>query len=232
LQNPSSWQEDFMRRQAIQMLCPTLVLILLTSRGFGSPQKSHEPPAGPPAQDTPAQRERALGTIESVGLDRFTMKKMDGTVATIMVDDQTRYRQQQKEIQLEDLKVGDQVSVAGHTNENKEFTARMVRRVTEEEMARRPKPGEFAAGEIVSIDKNQLKLRSNWQGDKTVTVNEQTEFIKSGQPSSLKELKVGDRVFARGKETDGQFVAARVMSGPMHSGEGPGRWGHENPEHH
>lgn len=149
---------------------------------------------------------------------------MDGTTTTVMVDDQTRYRQGQQEIQLEDLKPGDQVFVSGSTNENKEFTARMVRRATEEEMAQRPKPGEFAVGEIVAIDKNLIKLRSRWQGEKTVLVNEQTLFLQSGQPSSLKDLKVGDRIFALGKQSNGQFVATRVSSGQGQFRERRGPW--------
>jgi len=39
--------------------------------------------------------------------------------------------------------------------------------------------------------------------------------MKQGQPITLKDLKVGDRIFAVGKETDGQFVAARVFTGQM-----------------
>ena len=34
-----------------------------------------------------------MGTITSVGVDRFEIKKPDGTTQTVMVNDQTHYRQ-------------------------------------------------------------------------------------------------------------------------------------------
>jgi hypothetical protein len=169
-----------------------------------------------------------FGTVESIGIDRFRVKKMDGASTTVMVDDQTRYRQGRQDIQLEDLKAGDHVMAFGRTNENKEILARMVRRVTAQEMARMPKPGEFAWGEIVSIDKNRLTLRNRRDGEKAVTLSEQTEFIKSGRPSTLNDLKVGDHVFVLGKEAKGTFSATRVTSGQMVFREGFRREG-QNP---
>ena len=44
-------------------------------------------------------------------------------------------------------------------------------------------------------------------------VNEQTNLVKDGQPITLKDLKVGDRIFALGQETNGQFVATRIFTG-------------------
>ena len=37
-----------------------------------------------------------LGTITSVGVDRFEIKKPDGATQTVMVNDQTHYRQRRK----------------------------------------------------------------------------------------------------------------------------------------
>jgi hypothetical protein len=44
--------------------------------------------------------------------------------------------------------------------------------------------------------------------------------MKDGQPIALKDLKVGDRIFALGKETQGQFLATLVFTGQF---QGPGR---------
>src|SRR3989442_15736732 len=96
----------------------------------------------------------------------------------------------------------------------------MVRRVTDEEI--QAFSGERAFGEIISIDGNQIKLRNPRQGEKTVVVNDQTVFMKDGQPITLTDLKAGDRVLAMGKETGGQFVADRVMTGQVRRGGGPG----------
>ena len=195
-----------------------LILIALTSCTYAvqkedtkaPPEKTQGEFAGPPV----------FGNITTVGVDRFEIKKMDGSTQTVMVDEHTRYRQGQQDIQLEDLKPGDQVFVRGQANSNKEFVAEAVRRVTADEMQRFQNAGERVFGAIVSIDKNQLKVSNPRQGERTVLVNDQTQFMKDGQPIALKDLKVGDRIFALGKETQGQFLATRVVTGQF---RGPGQ---------
>jgi Domain of unknown function (DUF5666) len=224
-----------MRKNILSAFVTTLVLsgCLLAAAGQNQP-------AGPkaegqePRREGPAQgHDRVFGTIASVGVDRLEIKRMDGGTQTVMVNDQTQYREgrrdAQKNLQLEDLKPGDHVFVRGRTSDNKEFVALMVHRVSDEQMQRFS--GERAFGEITSIDGNQIKVR-NRQGEKTIAVNDQTVFMKDGQPITLKDLKAGDRVFAMGKETDGQFVAERVMTGQFRRGGGPGAYHHEGPEDH
>ena len=188
-------------------------LILLTIAGIAHAQQKDTTQT--PPQNTPRQfaGPPVSGTITSVGVDRFEIKKTDGSAQTVMVDEHTRYRQGQQDIQLEDLKPGDQVFVRGQANPNKEFVAETVRRTTAEEMQRFQSGGERVFGAIVAIDKNQLKVSNPRQGEKIVVVNDQTQFLKDGQPITFKDLKVGDRIFALGNETQGQFLATRVMTG-------------------
>jgi hypothetical protein len=198
-----------MRKQFVLAL--GLILITIASCAFAQqkdeaktpPQNAPRESAGPPAG----------GTVTSVGVDRFEIKKMDGSSQTVMVNEHTRYRQGQQDIQLEDLKPGDQVFIRGQANSNNEFVAESVRRVTQDEIQRFQNAGERVFGAIVSIDKNQLKVSNPRQGERIVLVNDQTQFVKDGQPIALKDLKVGDRIFAQGKETQGQFLATRVMTG-------------------
>jgi hypothetical protein len=201
------------------MLRPMLVLADVWK--LAAAQQAQEPPNPPVGREMPGPGEHTGGAIVSVGVDRFTIKKADGTEQTVLVNTQTHFRQgRQQELQLEDLKPGDQIMVAGSANTNKEFVARMVRRVTQEELAQMPKPGEAVFGEIISINKDQLKVRNRMEGERVVVVNEQTTFMKEGQPITLKDLKVGDRIFARGKETNGQFVATQVVTGQSQRGGG------------
>ncbi|MGO9206951.1 MAG: DUF5666 domain-containing protein, partial [Candidatus Limnocylindrales bacterium] len=195
-----------------------------------------------------------MGTITSVGVDRFEIKKPDGTTQTVMVNGQTHFRQRQEgqpqpqELQLEDLKVGDHVFVRGTPNADKQMVAVGVNRVTEEQFQRfqsgggpgggpggaggfggggmgpgggGPMAGNRAGGDILSIDGNQIKVRGR-QGERTIVVNDQTTFSKEGQTITLKDLKVGDRIFAMGKDANGQFVATEVRSG--RPGQGRGNW--------
>jgi uncharacterized protein DUF5666 len=187
---------------------------------------AQEKPPQPGSQPAPREtgEERAFGTIASVGIDRFELKKMDGSAQTVLVDDQTHYRHGQQDIQLEDLKPGDRVAVRGRTSPQKEFVATVVRRMTEEEIGRFQNAGERVFGEIVSIDGNQLKVRNPRQGERIVLVNEQTVLRKQGDPITLKDLKVGDRIFALGKESDGKLTATRIFTGQFRrAGEGKGR---------
>jgi hypothetical protein len=206
-----------------------------------------------------------LGTITSVGVDRFEIKKPDGTTQTVMVNDQTRYRQrvegqqQPQELALEDLKVGDHVIVRGTPNADKQVVAMGVNCVTAEQFERFQSGGgpggggpgggqggpgggrggfgggggmgpggggPGVRGEIVSITGNQIKVQGR-QGERTIVVNDQTTFTKQGQTITLKDLKVGDRIFATGKEANGQFVATEVRSG--RPGGGGGRGGAQSP---
>jgi len=179
----------------------------------------------PGSQEQAQGYNRVFGTIASVGVDRLEIKKMDGTAQTVMVNDQTQYqegrRDAPKDLHLEDLKPGDRVFVRGRANDNKELVALIVHRVTGEGRLIAA-GGERTFGEITSIDGNQIKLRNPRQGEKTVVVNDQTVFVKDGQPITLKDLKAGDRVLAMGKETGGQFVADRVMTGQVRRGGDPG----------
>jgi len=205
-----------MRRQVVLVL--GLIFITITCIAHAQqkeetqtpPQNAPRQSAGPPLG----------GTITSVGVDRFEIKKMDGSTQTVMVDEHTRYRQGQQDIQLEDLKPGDRVFIRGQANSNKEFVAENVRRITAEEVQRYQNAGERVFGAIVSIDKNQFKVSNPRQGERIVVVNDQTQFMKDGQPIALKDLKVGDRIFAVGNETQGQFLATRVMTGQF---RGPGQ---------
>ncbi|HKS97623.1 MAG TPA: DUF5666 domain-containing protein [Terriglobia bacterium] len=164
---------------------------------------------------------RLFGTVTSVGVDRFEVKREDGTTQTVTVSDQTRYREDQKDIHLEDLKPGDRVMVMGQSADNNQIAAGMVRRVTEEDMQRfQQMQAHRAFGQITAIEGNQLKIQNPRQGERTIVVNDQTTFTKDGQSITLKDLKVGDRIFASGDETNGQFVATRVASGRFRRGPG------------
>src|SRR5271157_4362607 len=145
-----------------------LTLIALTSCAYAVQKDETKTPP----QNTPRgfAGPGVFGTIASVGVDRFEIKKADGSTQTVMVDDHTHYRQGQQDIQLEDLKPGDRVFVRGQTNSNKEFVAEAVRRVTDEEIQRFQNAGDRVFGQIVSIDKSQLKVNNPRQGDRIVLV--------------------------------------------------------------
>jgi uncharacterized protein DUF5666 len=216
------------RHLVYPVLAAGLVLAFSAASGLLAQEdssKAQNPPAAPsqgqPGRPAGERGPRLFGTIASVGVDRFEVKREDGSTQTVTVSDQTRYREDQKDIKLEDLKAGDRVMVMGQSAENNQIAAGMVRRVTEEDMQRfQQMQAHRAFGQITAIEGNQLKIQNPRQGERTIVVNEQTTFTKDGQSITLKDLKVGDRIFASGDETNGQFVATRVASGQFRRGEG------------
>lgn len=215
-----------MRKRVFLSLTFCLGLVACGSFTFAAAQNDQPPQERGPGRRALAPGEMVMGTLVSVGIDRIEVKKQDGSSQVVMVNEQTKYREGQRDIQMEDLKPGDHVFVRGRTNDDKEFLALNVRRMTDEEMQRFQGGGERTGGQITAIDGNQLKIENPRLGDKVVTVNDQTTFMKNGQPITLKDLKVGDRVFVIGKDQDGKFVAVRVMTGQFRRGgmsrRGPG----------
>ena len=222
--------------KTITLFALVLGLIPQAQLAFSQSQDSaQQPQSSQPAPDQQGPGSRRMrgmgmqggphtgGTVTSVGVDQFQIKTMTGDTVTVHVSDKTQYTEGQNKIGLEDLKVGDHVMVLGQDNGSNSFTADMVRRPTAGQMARMQNMGDRAFGQIVSINGNQIKVRGR-QGDKTINLTDQTTFMKDGQPSTLKDLKVGDRIFASGKEENGQFTADRIMSGQFRRG-GMGRRG-------
>jgi hypothetical protein len=208
-----------------------ILMILLIAAPLAAQSGGQE--GGPPPPQMrqggmPSTRgEPAGGTIVSVGVDRFEIKNMRSENQTVMVGDQTRIvegqRDNQKQLGLEDLKPGDHVMVMGKPDENKNFVASFVRRLTPEEVARFQNAGDRAFGEIVSIQGNELKIRSRFRGEQIVVVNDQTSIVKDGRAIQLSDLKVGDRILAMGKEADGKLTAGRITTGRMRRSRGPMR---------
>lgn len=170
-----------------------------------------------------------MGTITSVGVRQFEIKKQDGTQETILLNDKTRLMEARQAIQLEDLKTGDHVLVRGRLNNQKQYEAVMVRRVTEQEMQRFQNMGDRAFGQITSIKGNEIKVNSPMAGEQTIVVTDKTTFVKDGQTAALKDLKLGDRIFAMGKLENGHLNADRVMSGRMMMRRGGGMMGGQRP---
>jgi Domain of unknown function (DUF5666) len=217
-----------MCKKCLLAMAVSLAIPLLSTQ-LWSQSAGQQNEAPPPAQMREGRRpgmpgDRAGGTVVSVGVDRFEVKKMNGETQTVMVNDQTQIREGQRDNQktlgLEDLKPGDHVMVMGQSNDNKEFVASVVRRLTPEEVARFQNAGDRAFGQIVSIQGNEVKIHNEYRGDQVVVISDQTSIMKEGQAITLKDLKVGDRVMATGKETDGKLAAERVMTGRFQRGRG------------
>jgi Domain of unknown function (DUF5666) len=210
-----------MNRKMLNALILGAGLALLATPSFSQgPQGGPGSPGGY-GERRPGRRGMAFGTVQSVGVNQFVAQKPDGSTVTVKVDSQTQLMDQDKPIQLEDLKVGDHVVVRPRASDNgatgggryetgaSTVTAAMVRRVPPGMAAMFE--GDRAFGRITAINGNQITIQGR-QGEKTIVVSNDTQYMKDGQTASLNELKVGDPVMVAGKEANGQFTASRVMT--------------------
>jgi hypothetical protein len=215
------------RNAALLVAALALLATLSFSQG---PQGRPEAPGGY-GGPREGRRGMAFGTVQSVGVNQFVVQRPDGSTVTVNVDSQTQLMDQNKPIQLEDLKPGDHVIVRPRRPEAagegpnsgsggapgagsseaapKTIMAGMVHRVPPDVAAMFQ--GDRAFGRITAINGNQITIQ-NRQGEKTIVVSNDTQYLKDGQSSSLHDFKVGDPVMVAGKEANGQFVATRVMT--------------------
>jgi len=206
------------------------------------PNGQQEGQAGPPAAPRRFGGPRgggAFGTIQSVGVNQLVIKRQDGETTTVQVNSETKFLDQGKAIELEDLKPGDHVMVRPHTapGESSGATpggaapntgaasgataapaavlAASVMRVPAGQIGGFNAPRAF--GRITAINGNQLTLE-NRQGQQVIVIASDAQIMKDGQAATLKDFKVGDPVMAVGQEANGQFTASRIMSGQFRRG--------------
>ncbi|MGH7868294.1 MAG: DUF5666 domain-containing protein, partial [Candidatus Dormibacteraceae bacterium] len=154
--------------------------------------------------------------------DQLQIKMKGGKTLTVKVSDRTRFRDGQQEIQLEDVKPGDNVVVLGRASGQDEMTGFMVRKGAAGQIAAF-QSGDRTLGRVVSINGNEVNVENPFQGQQVVVeVTDQTEFSRDGQTITLKDLKVGDGIMAIGERKDGKFVAQRVLTGNMRRRGGQG----------
>lgn len=205
-------------------------LALVATSGFSQAPQGR--PEGPGGYGGPREGRRAMafGTVKSVGVNQFVVQKPDGSTVTVNIDSRTQLTDQNKPIQLEDLKKGDHVIIRSRTpaaaaggsnsgsaaapgaggNAAPSTILAAVVRLVPPGMAEMFE-GDRAFGRITAINGNQITIQSR-QGEKTIVVSNDTQYMKDGESASLHDFKVGDPIMVVGKEANGQFAASRVMT--------------------
>src|SRR2546423_5315779 len=88
-------------------------------------------------------------------------------------------------------------------------------------------PANRAGGKVTAIGGSSVAVQGRNDQTTVINVTADTRFERNGQAAQLADFKVGDFVFAHGaRNSDGQFVADRVMGGdqpPRGRGPGEGR---------
>ncbi|HET9743490.1 MAG TPA: DUF5666 domain-containing protein [Terriglobales bacterium] len=156
-----------------------------------------------------------FGEITELSASSLKIKQPNGTLASVSLTPDTKFRQQRQEAKLSDLKVGDNVTVRGEATGENAWKATVVSVVpsrTEMESQFRNNLGKtMVIGEVKSIDPPKLTVQRVDGVEQTIEADENTSFRRGrGEDITMPDIKAGDTIFARGAIKDGVFVPTTV----------------------
>ena len=161
------------------------------------------------------RRAHVFGEITAISATTITIETKQGSIKTIFTDSETKFLQLgkggKKEIELTDLKVGDEIAAVGIAKDENEGLAKFVVRFVTPQVRRHA-----VFGEVSEIGDNQLTVSHLIQKDKpttTVKVTAATKIkIKGKENASFSDIKVGDKVAASGiVDENGVITAKRIF---------------------
>ena len=159
-----------------------------------------------------------MGQITEISGSTLKIKLRDGSIGTVNITSDTRFRKGRQQAQLSDFKVGDNVIVPGDSTGDKTWTAQIVgegpSQAQMEEMQQRMKDAmgkTVVVGDVKSIDPPKLTVTRTDGVEQTIEADENTSFRKGRDESiTMPDIKVGDTIFARGELKNGTFVPTAV----------------------
>lgn len=173
-------------------------------------------------------RNSAHGTVTAISGTTITIKDEQGQIYQVETGPNTRIRKDRDEIKLSEIHPGDVVVAAGNLDEQtKTVGAMFVVVLNAQEAARmqqmRADFGKtWTAGQVTAKQGLTLTVERPDKVSQIVMVDENTEFRKRGSEGeedvAFPDIKVGDRIMARGSLQNGQFVATDI--GVMEPGSG------------
>jgi hypothetical protein len=152
---------------------------------------------------------RGLGRVISVSEERFVVQRMNGEEFTLLVTDETRFRDREgADLSFADLEVGRWVVVVPQRSDGDEILARLVVLLPEDF-----DPAQFlgARGLVTSVDlaAKRFSLETRAGENLLFEVDETTRF--TGEAQDLGDLESGMRAFVIGREQGDGSLLARVV---------------------
>jgi hypothetical protein len=170
--------------------------------------------------------------LTAVNGQSIQITKEDGSVVTVKITADTRFRKERRAAALTDFKVGDEVFVRGEENPDHSWTAQM--------MGERPAGGfggrgpggggaeggqgggpggmrpsgvlgqDYIFGEVKAIDAPKLTILRPDNVTQTVELNEETSLRKGRDSVTMADIQVGDHVYVRGATANNVFQPKSV----------------------
>ncbi|MBI1800690.1 MAG: hypothetical protein HY259_03595 [Chloroflexi bacterium] len=169
----------------------------LTSSVLADPLK---PYAGPkPAEQGKVPKVKGIVTAVQASVITVSTKEGDKTVVTSA---QTVYSREKNPAILADVKIGNVIKATGTVGADGKFLATTV------EIKMPEAEGPEVEGTVAKVDGAVISLTSKDGSTKMVVTNAQTTFRKADLPASVADVKVGDKVEAKGTlGGDGRLTA-------------------------
>lgn len=183
----------------------------------------------------------AHGTVTAVSGASLTIRDEQGQTWTVQTGPNTHVRKDREEVRLSDIHPGDVVVAVGNVDDQAKTVGAMFVMVLDPQQAARMEQMRatfgktWTAGRVTAIKDLTLTLERPDKVSQTLTVNENTAFHKRGpdgqEDIAFPDIKVGDRIMARGSLQNGSFVATDigVMPPPGERGHRPGAPGAQPP---
>jgi Spy/CpxP family protein refolding chaperone len=176
----------------------------------------------------------AHGTVTAVSGNNITVKDEQGQVYTVETGPNTHFRKDREESKIADIHVGDTIVAAGNLDDQaKTVGAVFVVVLTPEQAAQMQKMRAdfgktWTAGKVTAIKDLTLTIERPDKVSQTLAVDENTAFRKGGRGTAeditFPDIKVGDRLTARGALQSGTFLATQIAVMPPRQ-PGQGRFG-------
>jgi hypothetical protein len=186
-----------------------LLSATLLACSISSPALAQVPQPG----DTQRGGFRSSGEITAIDADRFTLQTGAGSLITILVDENTRYRDTQwNTLAFTDLQVGNWVTGSARYNAQGELVARVVI-LLPENFDPGQRLGKKARGHVIGVNlpAGTFTIHTGREENLEFSVNENTVF--RGQVEGLEDVQPGMIALVAGiTQPDGKLLAVAVSA--------------------
>jgi hypothetical protein len=194
----------FFSKTFVVVLAAMLMVALISSPAFAQ---------APQPGDRLSGGFRSRGEITSIEGDRLSIKTGAGSSVTILVDENTRYRDTQwNTLTFADLQVGDLITASAGYNAQGELLARLVI-LMPEGIDPGQRLGKKARGHVIGVNLSAgtFTIHTGREENLEFAVNENTVF--RGQVQSLEDIQPGMIALVAGiVQPDGELLAVAVAA--------------------
>jgi len=189
-----------------------LITVLVFSLLFSNLAYAQDNP--PPAQEGSLFQKllrvrRAVGQITAIGENQLTLKKVDGSEQVILVNENTQYRDKNRqELSFGDLKTGQWVAALAPRSLLGEFTAKAIV-LLPDDFDPSQIQGRRISGRVTAVDQAAGTITLDVPNRDEVAVDEETRY--AGGVTSLEEVQVGMLATILGVEQEDNSLLAKVV---------------------